>query len=362
MIASLIGFGGHLEAYPLAEAVAWGSVAGSFLQFGVQLPQVARLIRRFRFMIGIRLESVQIIIYNFFPVFISRGVVQISAYIDALLSSLLPTGSLSALTYAQTLYTLPVSLFGMSVSAAELPAFASASGEPEAVKSYLRDRLNSGLRQIAFFVVPSAMAFFALGDVIAGAIYQTGRFTSADSTYVWAILAGSAIGLLATTMGRLYASLYYALRDTRTPLLYAVLRVFLTAVFGYVCALHLPFLLGLNPRWGVVGLTASAGMCGWLELILLRNSLRGKIGSTGLPAALVFKLWMAAGVGAAAGWAGKLIMEQYHPLLVALVSLGLYGMVYFGAAFLFHVPEVKGIIAKIIGLLGKSDVSFNRSG
>ncbi len=62
------------------------------------------------------------VVRNFFPVFVSRGVVQISAYVDAWLASLLPTGAVSAFAYAQTLYTLPVSLFGMAVSAAELPA------------------------------------------------------------------------------------------------------------------------------------------------------------------------------------------------------------------------------------------------
>ena len=89
----------------------------------------------------------------------------------------------------------------------------------------LRDRLDNGLRQIAFFVVPSAMAFLALGDVIAAALLQTGRFTHDDAVYVWGILAGSAVGLLASTLGRLYSSTYYALRDTRTPLRYAVIRV-----------------------------------------------------------------------------------------------------------------------------------------
>jgi len=80
-----------------------------------------------------------------------------------LLASFLPTGALASLVYAQTLYTLPVSLFGMSVSAAELPALSSATGESKEVNVYLRNRLNTGLRQIAFFVIPSAVAFLALG-------------------------------------------------------------------------------------------------------------------------------------------------------------------------------------------------------
>src|SRR4030095_12609791 len=136
--------------------------------------------------------------------------VQISAYIDAILASLLPTGAVTGLANAQLLYTLPVSLFGISVSVAELPEMCEA-GTSDAI----RQRLDTGLRQIAFFVIPSAVAFLALGDVIAAALLQTGRFTRDDAQYVWGILAGSAIGLLASTLGRLYSSSYYALRDTR---------------------------------------------------------------------------------------------------------------------------------------------------
>ncbi len=344
MIASLLAFGGRLAQFELTKALAWGSVAGSALQLGVQLPKAVGFLQQFRLSLDPTGENLRTVLRNFIPVFISRGVVQISAYVDALLASLLPGGSLAALVYAQTLYTLPVSLFGMSVSAAELPAFSSVLGEGDEVKASLRTRLDASLRRIAFFVVPSSMAFLGLGDVVAGAIYQTGRFTRSDSVYVWAILAGSAVGLLAVTLGRLYASMYYALRDTRTPLRYAVLRVLLTTIFGYLCSIPLPPLLGLNPRWGVVGLTASAGLCGWLELILLRSSLKPRIGKTGLPVSFTLKLWTAAALGAAAGWAGKVAMDAAHPIALAAVSLGLYGGVYFGAAAAFGVPEARGLI------------------
>jgi putative peptidoglycan lipid II flippase len=347
MIVSLVVFGGSFKQFPLTKILAWGAVIGSFLQFGVQLPSVVRLLGRFRMSLGLSMEGVRTIVRNFVPVFFSRGVVQISAYVDSFLASLLPTGAVAALANAQTLYLLPVSLFGMSVSAAELPVLSSATGEANGMNAYLRKRLNAGLRQIAFFVVPSAMAFFALGDVIVGAIYQTGQFTRHDSVYVWGILAGSGIGLLATTLGRLYASMYYALKDTVTPLRYATLRVFLTAVLGYVCALPLPPALGLDPRWGVAGLTASAGFCGWLELALLRNSMKGRIGETGLPAGFILKLWVSAGAAAAAGWGGKLMMNQSHPIVLAIVSLGMYGIAYFGLTTGFRLPEAKGLLDKV---------------
>ena len=246
------------------------------------------------------------------PVFFSRGVVQVSAYVDTLLASLLPTGAVAGLTNAQLLYTLPVSLFGMSVSAAELPALSAisaldrgaAGGDPPAPPS-CGGRLDAGLRRIAFFVVPSAVAFLALGDVIAAALLESGRFAHSDSVYVWGILAGSAVGLLASTLGRLYSSTYYALRDTRTPLRYAIVRVLLTTVLGYVFAIPLPRWLGISSVWGAAGLTASAGLAGWVEMLLLRRTLNARIGKTGLPVEYVAKLWGSAIAGAAIAWIGE---------------------------------------------------------
>src|SRR5262249_46650631 len=159
---------------------------------------------------------------------------------------------------------LPVSLFGMSVSAAELPVMSDEAGRSLVDYERLRRRLDVGLRRIALFVVPSAMAFLALGDIVAAALLQTGRFNQAGAGFVWGILAGSAVGLLAQTLARLYASTYYALRDTRTPLRFAIVRLVLTTALGYASAFPLPRLLGLPEQWGAAGLTASAGVAGWI--------------------------------------------------------------------------------------------------
>lgn len=361
IIASLIGFGGragqlgdvqlgHFQ-FHLAEIAAWGSVLGSALQFAVQLPTVLRLVKNLRPVLDVISESVRTVIRNFFPVFISRGVVQISAYVDSLLASLLPTGAVSALNFTQSLYTLPVSLFGMSVSAAELPAMSSAVGSTEEVTTELRRRLDAGLRQIAYFIVPSAMGFLALGDVMAAALFQTGRFTHTDALYVWGILAGSAVGLLASTLGRLYASTYYALRDTRTPLRFAILRVVLTIVLGYLFAIPLPRALGIDAQWGVAGLTASAGIAGWVEFAFLRRRLNQRIGPTGLPLTYVAKLWTGATIGAAIGWAIKFIIGARHPIIVAALVLVPYGLIYFAVTSLFAVPEARRVVGRFTRLI-----------
>ena len=347
IIGALIFFGGRVGQFPLAEATAWGSVIGSALQFGVQMPTVLKLIPRLRPTIDLASEHVRTVGRNFLPVFISRGVVQISAFVDAALASFLGEGAMAALGYAQSLYTLPVSLFGMAVSAAELPTMSKELGNVEEVSQALRHRLDEGLKRIAFFIVPSSMAFLALGDVIAAVLYQTGRFSHDAANYVWAILAGSTVGLLASTLGRLYSSTYYALRDTRTPLHYATLRVILTTVLGYLCALPLPPLLGLDPKWGVAGLTASAGVAGWIEFTLLRRKLNRRIGRTGLPLSLVAKLWLGAIVGAAVAWGFKLLLPRLHPLPLAIIVLGSYGVTYFLITAAVGVQEAKDVIARV---------------
>src|SRR5207244_10196788 len=166
MIGTLAIFGASSSLPRLAMLLAWGSVVGSFVQFAVQVPVVLRVAPDLRFALDLASDHVRIVARNFAPVMLSRGVVQVSAYIDTLLASLLPTGAVTGLANAQLLYTLPISLFGMSVAAAELPTMSGEASADAQGHELLRRRLDGGLRRIAFFVIPSAMAFFALGDVL----------------------------------------------------------------------------------------------------------------------------------------------------------------------------------------------------
>ena len=347
IIAALVAFRQQPQNR-LAFTFAWAFVAGSALQTGVQIPVVLALTRRLRPSLDTADPHVREVVRNFGPVFVARGVVQISAYIDNLLASLVTSGAVATLTTGQTLSILPVSLFGMSVSAAELPAMSSALGDAAQVAGILRQRLNSGLRQIAFFVVPCAMVFAALGDVVTAVPFQNLRFTAQDSRYVWEMLGGSAVGLLASTLGRLYSSTYWALRDTRTPLKFAIVRVCLTTALGYFCSIPLPRALGIDPHWGVAGLTGSAGVAGWVEFALLRRTLNRRIGPTGIPAALLGKLWGSAALAAAAAWGVKLAIGMDRPIVDGLIILGVYGALYLLLTFLMRVEECSRAVRRIL--------------
>lgn len=327
IIAALLwgGMRGDASQAELAMLVAWGSVIGSFLQFVIQLPTVFRIERGMQLRAGAAGGEVRTVLRNFGPAVATRGVVQLSAYVDTLIASLLGAGALATLGYAQAISMLPVSLFGMSISAAELPTMSGATGDAASVATALRARLESGLQRIAYFVVPSAVALLTLGWVLAAALYEGGAFTREDARWVWAALAGASVGLVAGTMGRLYASALYALRDTRTPFRFALLRVTLAAAIGLGLALNVPRLAGLDARWGIGVLTAASGVAAWVEFFLLRSALRSRIGTVGVPAALLRALWGAALLAAAFGLLAVRVSDTLPPLLLGAVACAVYG-------------------------------------
>ncbi len=368
IIIFLIYFGSqNLSSFSLAQWTAWGLVGGSFLQFMIQLPVAWRLLGRLRLQWQMN-SYVKTVLKNFTPVVVARGVVQVSAYIDSMLASFLPTGAVSSLAYAQTLYLLPVSLFGMSVSAVELTTMSTAVGSVSQINEYLRNRLWAGLRTIAFFIIPSVVGFLFLGDRIVSAVFQTGQFNSQSSQEVWFVLMGSTIGLLATTQGRLFASTFYSLKDTKTPLKIALVRVALTTILGYVAALYLPekmqewfslssmtflnFKLSEIP-WGTVGLTASAGVAGWIEFVLLKRRLLAQIGPIQSSFRYQATLW---GCALLAALLARVIDSQSHLLLQqaplplisqVLVTVGAFGIAYLLLTLLMKIPESQKWLAGI---------------
>ena len=369
MIATLVIFGTRLRQADLAIALSWGTVIGSAAQFGIQLPFVFRYAKHLSFGFDRYLEPVRDIFRNLGPVVVGRGVVQLSAYVDQMIASYLPEGAVSSLAYAQIIYLLPVSLFGMSVAAAELPQMSRETGGSEEIDAALRRRLERGLRQIAFFVIPSIVGLILIGRQLVSALYQTGQFGPEQTLYVWYILIGSTVGLLAMTLGRLYSSAFYALRDTRTPLKFAIARVALTAILGYLFAfplrwiiieliglLHLPLpnLPGGSATMGTVGLTASAGLAGWLEFLLLRRALHARIGAVPLEGSFQVRLWssaIAAGLGAlgfdliaARGVATHL---PFRHIAEAIMILAPFGLIYFGGAALLRVPEARSTLKRL---------------
>ncbi|MCX5744218.1 MAG: murein biosynthesis integral membrane protein MurJ, partial [Proteobacteria bacterium] len=263
-------------------------------------------------------------------------------YVDQVLASYLGESIVAAMANAQTLYLLPVSLFGMAISAAELPEMASQ-------RAGVQERLRGSLRRVVFLVVPSAIALATIGGSIVALLFQTGRFGAHDTTVVWTILVGSVIGLSAGTQGRLLASAFYALEQPRPPLYAALVRVAITGVAGYAFALPLRSWLGYGAVWGGFGLTASAGVAAWVEFLLLERWLSAQIGKVPIPTRLglgaLGAALLAGGAGYGASWLA--IVVGLPGWLAALGAIGTFGVVYLGVMIAAKVPEAAAFTRRL---------------
>lgn len=355
IIVALLMFNGRVELDRLLIAAAWGALAGGVLQFGFQLPWVLKLEKNIRIERGPGDGSFKEVMRNAVPAILGRGVVQLSAYVDLILASLLAIGAVARLRYAQTLYLLPVSLFAMSVAAAALPELAR---EGAGAIDALRARSVAALSRVSFYVVPSFVAFVALGNVLVAGVYQSGKFGGADVTLVWITLIAYSAGLLASTHARIYQSAFFALRDTRTTARIATLRVITSALAGAALMLQFESIelfgrvipAGALEQWrvgglplGPVGLAAGAALGAWLEWALLRRALTQRIGGVGAGAGPLARMFIAALLAAAAGFGLSLVTRQLHALAMASVVVAGFGAVYFAAARLLGLEEARAL-------------------
>jgi putative peptidoglycan lipid II flippase len=323
MIAALLAFGTALgwEAAgrdaDLMIALALGALVGGLLQLGFMLPWVIQVLRHFRLTVSTKVSGMAEAIRGFVPVVMARGVVNISGLLDFILAGLLVDGAVSMLRYGQMIYLLPISLFGMSIAASELPELARAG---QARVEDVSARVRTALERVTFLLVPTTVAFLALGDVIVGGLLQRGDFRPADTAAVHAVLAAYALGITASSASRVLSSAFYALRDTRTPARVAVLRVLVSAAVGL--ALMFP-LDGIGPgslRLGAVGLALGASAAAWLENILLHRRLAARIGPHRPAAGRTARLALAGLAAGGVGLLAKLLLGSAFPLRTGLVA------------------------------------------
>ena len=352
-----VAIGGSTER-TLAEALAWGVLAGGVLQFAVQVPTVRRLVPDLRLSLDRRRRSVQQVIARSGPVLFGRGVLQVAGYLDLVLAGLLARGGLSADQFAQTLYLLPISLFGMSVAAAALPEMSLVD---RAGRRAVRERLDRDLARVAFFVAPTAVAFVAVGETIVAAVFQRGEFGADDSRLVWLILAAYSLGLLATTASRVMQNTLYALDDTRTPARIALVRVVVGVAVALVVMFPLDTLVldgtGIRSQAGVgdptaflhlgaVGIGLAGAVSAWVEFLLLRQALAWRIGRPSLGGGALAPALVAALAGAATARL-VLLVGDLPALLAAPVALAPAAAAYVVVAEALGHPVASDVLRRV---------------
>ena len=313
IIATLVVAGGWgLVGADLLTALGWGALAGGALQLLFQLPFMARQLKGVVPSLGRGISAVGEVVRNFVPILAARGAVNLGSLLDLWLASLLAAAAVSAMTYAQTLYLLPISLFGMSVAASELPEL---SRDAAAGVQVVRERAERAVSTVLFWLVPSAVGYLVFGREVVGIVYQTGEFSAGDAEAIGLILAAYAAGMPASGTSRVLSSTFFALGDTRTPARIAYTRITLSAAVGASVMFPFDRLSAGGVAMGAAGLAIGASAGAWLELYLLRRSLVRRMPELSLGRRRVMRYLLAAGVATVAGLGPWYLLPPMHPVL-----------------------------------------------
>jgi len=275
-------------------------------------------------------DGVRAVITAWVPLVIGAGVAQISGLVDTFLGSYTGVGGLASIGYAQLVQVLPISLFGVAVTAVALPDLAR-DAIAERAHDQVRARIALGFRRIAYFVIPSAFAFVALGPSIIGALFQTGRFDADDTQLVGGVLAAYGIGLLGQATVKLFASGFYALRDTRTPVRIAIVSLVVSGLLSWA----------LMRRFGPAGIALGSSVGGMLNTVLHLRELDRRIGTV-----LQRTDWRALGlvvlaglVAAALAFGGDQLVAVWRPIPRGIVVLGIFGAAYGALTLALRHPD-----------------------
>ena len=318
------------QLYRLSLALAWGTVVGSVLQIAIQLPTCWRLLGGIPLRLSFAPEGVRHVITAWLPLVLGAGVAQLSGLVDTFLGSFTGEGGLASLGYAQLVQVLPISLFGVAVTAVALPDLAR-DAISETANEQLRTRIATGFRRIAYFVLPSAFALAAFGPQIIGALFQTGRFDADDTMLVGGVLAAYGIGLLGQSTVKLFASGFYAMRDTRTPVRIAIISLVISGVLSWF----------FMRRLGPAGIALGSSIGGTLNTVLHLYDLDRRIGTI-----LQRADWQIVGVVVAAALIATLLgtgmshlAAGWRPIPRGIVVLGIFGVAYGALTLAFRHPD-----------------------
>ncbi|MFN2319918.1 MAG: murein biosynthesis integral membrane protein MurJ [Dermatophilaceae bacterium] len=360
-----------IDAGGLVVWLGIGTVIGGVLQVIVQLPFVWRAVGPVRLTLSTMDRSVRQVLKALAPVAAARGVIHLSTYVSLALATLLATGALASMRYAQVLYLLPVSLFGISVAAAELPRMSRVSAEEPAA-----DRLETGLRRIAFFVVPTAIGYLVIGDLVVATLFGSGAFGPSAVTAVWIVLVAYTVGLLPSASSRLLQVDLYARGDTRTPARLAAARVAITLVAGAALMVQgdqfvvvgegvrlageLPaFRLGEpevaeGPRLGAAGLALGASVGAWAENWLLARAIRRRGVTVQLGGGKMRTILLAALGAAALAFAVRPVAEATPWGLGGIVAVMLLAAGYLALANALGLQEPAQLLRRLTRRLPRS--------
>jgi putative peptidoglycan lipid II flippase len=321
--------------------LTWGVVAGTLLHFGVQVPGLVRAGMRYSLRLNVRDAGVKEVGKLILPRIAGQAAFQANIVAIRSFSSILQAGALAAFNYAYLLMLLPHGVFALSLATVTFPTMAaqSAEGNLEAV----RVTLTRAIKVLLFLTIPSAVGLFVLRTQVVIALFQFGKFNDTSTELVASALSYFAFGLVSYAVVEVITRAFYALHDTKTPVIVSLVTVGLNLALAAFLALG----LGMSQD----GLALSLATTTTLEMLLLWTLLSRKLPGWGLRSEGLWLSILRSGAAALAmGFVLFLLLPflrnvvpasgKIEAIILAIAGVTLGAAVYLGAAKVLRSEEV----------------------
>jgi putative peptidoglycan lipid II flippase len=316
-------------------ALAIGTLVGGLMQFAIQWPLLRREGFHYRPLVDWRDEGLRRMLVLMGPGTVGMAATQVNVLVNTTLATAVD-GAPSWLNYAFRLMYLPIGLFGVSIAAATLPEVSRQGTERD--HAAMRATITHALSLMLMLNVPATVGLIVLDEPIIRVIFEHGRFTSRDTLATAAALQFYAIGLIGYSVVRIASPVFYALGQSRTPVIVSVVSVLLNA------ALNLVLMKWLGYRGLALGTSIAALVNALLLLVLLRRSIHG-LDVMRVLGSLARIVVASAAMGAAAAATDRVLLAWLPgdtPLLQILrlaADIAVALLVLAGAAWLLRIPE-----------------------
>jgi putative peptidoglycan lipid II flippase len=325
--------------------LAYGVLSGALMHLLIQLPRLWRLRdRAYHFYLGVRDKAVINVFRLMGPRLLGVAVVQMNFIINTIIALGQPVGSVTAITLAFSLMLMPLNAVAQSAAIASLPTFSTqaASGRFDEMRS----SLASTLRAVLILSIPASVGLILLRTPLVTALYQRGAFTDRSTELVaWALLWYAA-GLAGHAVVEILSRAFYALQDTKTPVIVGVgamgLNIGLSFWFSSIFAGW-----GWLPHGGLALANSFAtGLESVVLIVLMRKRLKGLQGGYILKGVLVSLVGTALMAGGVIGW--RFVVGNISIWIELLGALLLGVMIYIGLMWILKMPELMGMVRTLI--------------
>jgi putative peptidoglycan lipid II flippase len=331
---------------PPITALGVGAVVGGAGQFLIQLPQLLRSGFRFRFKLDFSSEPVRKILKLMLPAAMGVAAWQINVVVATIIASFLAVGSISSLYYALRLMHFPLGVFGVALAAVSLPEISGLVTMNDLKGAGEAQRYSS--RMVIFLLLPSAAYLIGAAEAVVSLIYQRGNFGWSNTQDVALALRAYCLGLVFFGLVRVTAQLFYAFKDTATPVKISFVAVIMNIIIS---------LLLMNPL-GFAGLalaTSAAATANFTLLYYFSGKKAPRPDKLGLWR-YSMKILAASVLAGSAAFAvcglfrtPRGLGGSVNSLLATLISAVLAGLVFFLVCRLFRIDEIGHIRKAIFG-------------